>query len=230
MNLDSQLPEAGVRRIAEAYRTSRWNRHYVRAKLATDPLYAGVGRALGKDRAPVLDLGCGIGLLAQCLAANTPPVSYLGVDNDAGKIRHARLAAARAGLEFANFRVLDLAAGHAIAELGHRGDVVLLDLLQFVPPDAHGRILEQAAAAVAPGCRLVMRSGLAGRNWRVRVTRAVDVLSRAVRWMNAGPRVYPERVWLEHLLVGHGLEPEFSSLWGRTPFNNWLITARRPAE
>jgi 2-polyprenyl-3-methyl-5-hydroxy-6-metoxy-1,4-benzoquinol methylase len=226
--------------IAVRFLPSRWHYHYVRSKLATDPLFGAVAAALAGSRLPLLDLGCGIGLLAHCLDHDGQRMCYLGLDNDAGKIGQARAAALRGGLDQARFEQVDLAqlvadeAGEAdhIAQSSasaHHGNVAILDLLQFLPQPAQAPLLRQAAAWVAPGGRLVIRTGLAGRSWRARITRAVDRLSRLLRWMNVGPDTYPERDALASLLDAAGLTATFTPLWGGTPFNNWLVVAERPS-
>ena len=215
------LDRASRRAIAGAFLPSRWHYHYAASKLASDPLYGGVVQALRASTAPLLDLGCGIGLLAHVLARAGVAVAYTGVDNDAGKIGQARAAAARAGLAHASFASVDLA--RTFPE--HRGSVALLDVLQFLPAAAQSPLLARAAACLVPGAVLVIRTGLADGNWRSRVTRAVDVLSRWLRWMNAGPDRYPTRDGLAAELEALGLEARFSPLWGRTPFNNWLVLA-----
>ncbi len=229
---------AALARTAERFLPSRWYYHYVRSKLATDPLFAGVAEALQGCDLPLLDLGCGIGLLAQYLDACGRPLAYLGVDNDRSKIEQARAAAARGCLTQARFECVDLAETVARFDLdgpapesplAHRGSVAILDVLQFLPPPAQAPLLRCAAACVAPGGRLVIRTGLAGRDWRARTTRAVDQLSRLLRWMNTGPKAYPEREALAALLGEAGLSVRFSPLWGGTPFNNWLVVAERPA-
>lgn len=228
---------AALARTAERFLPSRWHYHYVRSKLATDPLFAGVAEALQDCNQALLDLGCGIGLLAQYLDACGRQLSYLGLDNDRGKIEQARAAAARGGLTQARFDCVDLAEAVARFDIGqaepdsplaHRGSVAILDVLQFLPPAAQAPLLRCAAACVAPGGRLVIRTGLAGSDWRARTTRAVDQLSRLLRWMNTGPKAYPEREALDALLGGAGLSVRFSPLWGGTPFNNWLVVAERP--
>jgi SAM-dependent methyltransferase len=215
------LDRAARRAIAGAFLPSRWHYHYAASKLASDPLYGGVVQALRASTAPLLDLGCGIGLLAHVLAQAGVAVAYSGVDNDAGKIEQARAAAARAGLVRASFAAVDLARSFP----GHRGSVTLLDVLQFLPAAAQSPLLARAAACLVPGALLVIRTGLADGNWRSRVTRGVDRLSRTLGWMNAGPDRYPTRDGLAAELAGLGLASTFSPLWGRTPFNNWLVVA-----
>jgi SAM-dependent methyltransferase len=216
--------------IARAFRPARWwgNRwhtHYARAKLASDPLYPGVIDALRGSAAPLLDLGCGIGLLAHALRHAGLELAYRGVDNDAAKLAQAQRGAANAGLRDVDFECVDLAAGLP----AHRGSVALLDVLQFVPPDAHAAILDAAIAMLTPGAKLVLRTGLDDGSRRARVTRAIDAFSRALGWMNAGPQCYPQADALRARFDAAGLQSEFTPLYGRTPFNNWRIVATRPA-
>jgi SAM-dependent methyltransferase len=212
------------RHVAEAYRRRQHHYFYARGKLATDPLYAGVGAALSGTQAPLLDLGCGIGLLAHTLRAQEFAGDYLGVDNDAKKIAAARDAAERAGLRDVRYNCIDLATEPFPS---HRGSVALLDVLQFVPEPAATELIELAAACIVPGARLVIRSGLENADARTRFTRAVDWMSRSVGWMNAAPTHYPTRAGLESLLARCGLRTRFAPLSGRLPFNNWLIVGEK---
>ncbi|KGM53872.1 methyltransferase [Lysobacter arseniciresistens ZS79] len=209
---------------------NRWDYYYSRSKLGSDPLYPGVCDALRGSDAPLLDLGCGLGLLAHALRADGIALCYRGVDNDAGKVARARRAAERAGLADASFECVDLAApGSGVDRLGHRGSVAILDVLQFIPPDAQQRTLEAAIAMLVPGARLVVRTGLDDGGRRARVTRAVDVLSRALGWMNAGPSRYPDAAALRAMFDRAGLVSTFEPLYGNTPFNNWRVVAEKPA-
>ena len=217
------MDAAQVENSASQYLPSRWHYYYARSKLATDPLYAAVVEALAGTHAPLLDLGCGMGLLAHCCRACGVAFSYHGVDNDIAKIELARAAAARAGLSACRFDTLDLAQGMP----AHQGSVALLDVLQFLPPERMAVLIAQAAACITDSGRLVIRTGLQDASWRTRVTKAADWFSRAIRWMNAAPRAYPTNAFLHEHLRAHGLEASFSPLWGNTPFNNWLVVARR---
>jgi hypothetical protein len=78
-----------------------------------------------------------------------------------------------------------------------------------------------------PGARLVIRTGLDDGSARARTTRRIDVLSRALRWMNAGPQSYPDPGALRARFDSAGLSARFEPLYGRTPFNNWLVVAGR---
>jgi len=215
-------------RIARAFLPARWdgNRwhyYYSRIKLGSDPLYPGVAAALRGSTLPLLDLGCGIGLLAHALRAGGVDLAYRGVDNDAGKIAQARRAATTAGLRDARFEVVDLA--HAFPS--HQGSVALLDVLQYLDDAAQQRLLGAAIAMVAPGGRLVLRTGIEDGSPRMRLTKGFDRVANMLGWMNAAPRNYPRAEVLRRVLHEAGLEATFASLRGKTPFNNWLVVATR---
>ncbi len=203
---------------------SRWDYHYARSKLGSDPLYPGICAALRGSTAPLLDLGCGLGLLAHALRDEGIALAYRGVDNDAGKIARATAAATRRQLADVAFGTVDLARGLP----AHRGSVALLDVLQFLAPDAQARTLDAAIAMLTPGARLVMRTGLDETGGRARITRAVDVFSRVLGWMNAGPTRYPNEAALRARFAAAGLQAQFTPLSGNTPFNNWRIVVTLP--
>lgn len=222
------LDAATARTVARAFLPdhwagNRWHYHYAVAKLRTDPLYPGIVDALRGTSAPLLDLGCGIGLLAHALRAHGNTLPYRGIDNDRGKVERARAAAARAGLRDVAFEAVDLADGAP----AHRGSVAILDVLQFVDPVVQDAMLDAAVAMLAPGARLVIRTGLDDGSRRARITRGVDAFSRWLGWMNAGPRRYPDAEALRARFAAAGLRAEFTPLYGNTPFNNWRIVAHR---
>lgn len=202
---------------------NRYHYYYARAKLRSDPLYPGVCAALRDAAGPLLDLGCGIGLLAHALQHEGIALRYFGVDNDHRKIASARRAAARAGLVDAGFEALDLSQ----ALPPHRGSVAILDVLQFLQPQRQAEVVDAMVAMLEPGAKLVIRTGLDDGSRRARITRTIDVFARLVGWMNAAPVHYPEPEMLRAHLAAAGLRAEFSPLAGRTPFNNWLVVASR---
>ncbi|MGY1426341.1 methyltransferase domain-containing protein [Lysobacter sp. A289] len=217
-----------ARRIASAFGPggdgNHWDYYYSRGKLGSDPLYPGVCAALRGSTQPLLDLGCGLGLLAHALREDGLALGYRGVDNDAGKIARASGAAQRQGLVDVAFDCIDLARGLP----DHRGSVAILDVLQFLAPDAQHRTLDTTIAMLTPGARLVIRTGLDDGSARARVTHAVDVFSRLVGWMNTAPRRYPDEATLRERFDAAGLRSRFTPLYGNTPFNNWLVVAVKP--
>jgi SAM-dependent methyltransferase len=211
------------REIAASFLPDRYRYYYSLSKLAMDPLYEAMPAALGSEPVPLLDLGCGIGLLLHCLRAGGSRLPYVGVDTDAVKIQAARAASARGGHSDASFEVCDLSAQFP----KHQGSVALLDVLQYLPQQAQEALLSQAAQCVSKEGRLVIRTGLADSTWRSALTRATDRFGHLVGWMKTSFKAQPSAQGLRQVLRHHGLQAEFNPLWGRTPFNNWLVVARR---
>ena len=203
----------------------RWHSHYARWKLAHDPLYPGVLPLLRDDSHPLLDLGCGIGLLAHVLRNAGAMQPYTGVDFDATKITRARDAAARKQLHGVAFDTADLSLGVP----AHRGSVSILDMLQYLPEPLQSNVLSGAIARVAPGAQLVIRTGLEDSSTRSRITDISDRIGHRIGWMRSAPQRYPRREVLTELLESAGLEVKWQPHLGRNLFNNWLVSARRPA-
>ena len=202
----------------------RWDYHYTRCKLRTDPVYAAVADELAGADLPVLDIGCGLGLLGHYLHASGMNLPVTGFDYDARKIRTATVMATRAGRSGLHFCTGDARTG--LPEFA--GHVVILDILQFFRREEQETLLAAAAARVAAGGRLVIRSGLRAPGWRYRVTVLADFFARATLWMKAAPVCYPDADQFRRVLGGAGLEVTIRPLWGRTPFHNHLIVGRRP--
>lgn len=226
---EAPFPPDEARVIARAFLPrrfygNRYDYYYTLTKLRTDPLYPGVLEALRGTTAPVLDLGCGLGLLLHALRLDGQSMPWHGVDIDADKIGRGRGIAARAGLtDGARFDVMDLAQGWP----PHRGSVAILDVLQYLDAQAQGILLDDTASMLVPGAKLVIRSGLGDDTRRGRTTRITDRLAHFAGWMQEVPKRYPTRDELESRLGAAGLAVEFRPLYGNTPFNNWLIVAAR---
>ena len=210
-----------VRQFAARF-PSVQERWYVMGKLATDPLYPAVHAVLQTTSAPLLDVGCGMGVLACYLRQRGWRPAIRGVDSDARKIATARALAAGFG------GTLEFVLGDAGAALpAHCGSIALLDVMQYLAPDARDAMLRRCAARIAEDGVLVIRSGLMDATRRFRVTRWVDRLAARVHWMQAAPVQYPRPDEVCPVLEEAGLSGEFKPLWGRTPFNNWLGVFRR---
>jgi 2-polyprenyl-3-methyl-5-hydroxy-6-metoxy-1,4-benzoquinol methylase len=212
--------EAIVARIAARYRLRR-HRSYVRSKLRWDPLFAGVAPLFVGSSRPLLDIGCGLGLLGQYLRERGFRAPYLGLDLDERKIEEARLAASGDGLD------LEFAAGSAASLPGFLGDVALLDVLHYMPAEAQQRTLVEVASRVAPDGILVIRNVLKDGSWRFAATVAQERFSGALGWMRFPACHFPEREEIESPLRAMGFATHVVPLWGRTPFNSYLFVARR---
>jgi 2-polyprenyl-3-methyl-5-hydroxy-6-metoxy-1,4-benzoquinol methylase len=219
---------ATATRIARAYLPrhplgNRWDYYYTRAKLGSDPLYPGVLQALRGSDAAVLDLGCGLGLLAHALRLDGQSMEYRGVDNDAAKIARAQKVADKNGLVGTAFEVVDLAN----TTPGHTGSVAILDVLQYLSADDQKQLIANVIGMLTPGARLVIRTALGDDSRRGRTSKITDRLANLIGWMQFRPKCYPDAEALRTQLETAGLQTTFSPLYGNTPFNNWLIVAIR---
>jgi len=199
-----------------------WDRSYVASKVKTDPLYGAVHGELNGSALPLLDLGCGLGLLAFYLRECGLDFPIHGVDYDPRKIASARKASSA-------LKHRDLAFDTHDAREGlpkHTGNVTILDILQFFTPEEQEKLLGLAASRVAPGGKLVIRSGLRDDSRRFKVTVFCDYLAKLTFWMKAAPTHYPSAAEFERILSPFG-EVKISPLWGGTPFNNHLIVMEK---
>lgn len=204
-------------RVAGLY-PGHWDRHYVPAKLKSDPLYGAVHEELCGSPLPLLDLGCGLGVLAFYLRERELEFPIHGLDYDPRKIAGARRAAKLGGYRGVAFDHHDARQG--LPE--HTGNVTILDILQFFTPEEQETLLVLAARRVAPGGRLVIRSGLRDDSWRFKVTYFGDLCAKATFWMKAAPTHYPTAEDFRRILSPFG-EVRIEPLWGGTPFNNHRI-------
>ncbi len=222
--MTEMVPAAGgIRRIGKKFPFG-WYRDYVRVKLLTDPVYANAAREVAGSDLPLLDLGCGAGVLALYLRECGFAGRITGVDYDGRKIATAQRVA---GDERTVFSRVDLREG--LPE--HAGHVAVLDILQFFTPVEQEALLRGAAERVGEGGCLLIRSTLRESSLRFRLTRAGDWLAKLTFWMKAAPTAYPERETVVRLLEDCGLEGEARLLSGAMPFSNyWLVFRRRGGE
>jgi 2-polyprenyl-3-methyl-5-hydroxy-6-metoxy-1,4-benzoquinol methylase len=200
-----------------------WDYFYTRAKLRSDPVYAAVARELASCDLPVLDIGCGIGLLAQYLRLCGHRAAISGFDYDARKIASAKILAQQSGHGQLTFSSGDARQGLP----AFSGNVVILDILQFFNRAEQDALLRCAAERVAPGGRLIIRSVLRDDSWRFRITVWGDYFAVITRWMKDRPTEYPDQDLFRKAMEAAGMAVEISPLWGRMPFNNHLIIGRR---
>src|SRR5699024_673334 len=132
---------------------TRWERGYARGKLRTDPVFEAANRELSGNGLPLLDVGCGMGLLGQYLRECGWRGRYVGIDSDRRKIASARSVTSGCGdMEF-----IDCDAGN-LPEF--HGNVAILDALHYMPTDAQQRVLADAARRIAIGGVLMIRNCL----------------------------------------------------------------------
>ncbi|HYS55061.1 MAG TPA: class I SAM-dependent methyltransferase [Thermoanaerobaculia bacterium] len=204
-----------MNRIASRYPT-RLLRSYAQVKIATDPAYNAVFELLRDTTDPLLDIGCGVGLLDFYLRHRGVQVPILGIDHDRRKIEIARRVANDS--EDLSFDVRD-----AREPFAFRGNVVLLDLLHYFSHQDQSRILRNVACA---GGMIIIRDGIRDGSLRYRLTYAQETLARMGGWLKAERLCFPTRETIEDSLNGEFRE-EVRPMFGHTPFNNYLFVFKR---
>lgn len=208
-------------KAADRYRPWRYFYFYAHGKIALDPAYPEVARQLSESSRPLLDIGCGMGLLASYLRANGHRGSIYGVDLDEQKIDMASQAL---GHERAKFQ-----AANALDFPEHSGDVVMLDVLHYFDDAEQQLLLRKIARSVAPGGVALIRGALAEPNWRYALTRAEEWFVKFSGWIPHSGWNFPTREEVARVFVSEGFQAEVSPMWGLTPFNSYLFTFRRAA-
>ena len=216
------LLDPAAREAIAAHYARRRHRSYARWKLARDPAYAATAALLKDSALPLLDVGCGIGLLGHYLHASGARVSYKGVDHDPFKIDTAMAAARRAGLE----HELQLQCADATILPPTCGHVVLLDILHYMSSARQQALLKTITSHLAPGGLLVIRNVLSEPNWRFHATRLEEFFLWIIGWIPGGVQHYPHAGELREPLEKAGLVVHIAPLRGHTPYNSYLLVAR----
>ena len=204
-----------MNRIASRYPT-RLLRSYAQVKIATDPVYNAVFEVLRDTTDPLLDIGCGVGLLDFYLRDRGVRVPIRGIDHDRRKVDIARRVADQT--EDLSFEVRD-----AREPMQFRGNVALIDVLHYFGQEDQARILASVAAA---GGTIIIRDGIRDGSLRYRLTYAQETLARIGGWLKAERLFFPTRETIESSLNGNFRE-EVRPMFGRTPFNNYMFVFRR---
>jgi len=208
-----------ARAISRRYR-SRFLQGYVKSKVASDPVYRAVLARLRGIAGPVLDVGCGIGLLGQIVREAGLGIEVAGIDFDERKIAAAREATEGiAGLRFE--------LGDARKRIDFAGCVVLLDLLHYFRDDEQRAILENAVAYARPGDLVIIRDCIDDGSWRYRATWLEETFATSLGWLRGERLNFPTAASISEPFRDGGFDEEIVPLWGRTPFNNHLLTYRK---
>jgi 2-polyprenyl-3-methyl-5-hydroxy-6-metoxy-1,4-benzoquinol methylase len=210
---------SSLRQAAGHYK--RWPKlyYYAMGKIALDPAYPAVAKTLGNSTLPLLDLGCGIGLLAAYLRASGHRAPIVGWDVDEKKIEVAKTILPESSTSFRTGDALDFSE--------HRGDVVMLDVLHYFNDKDQEQLLTKVAASIAPQGVALIRLALNEPSWRFTVTRAEEWFVHFIRWIPMQGGNFPTRDEVSLPFAKEGLEVEVRPMWGWTPFNSHLFTIRR---
>ncbi|MEP6698314.1 MAG: class I SAM-dependent methyltransferase [Verrucomicrobiota bacterium] len=213
--------ESACARVASHF-SERWLRGYVASKLRRDPVYPAAYELLRDSTKPLLDVGCGVGLLSFYLRERGCAQPMVGVDVDARKIQRAtNIAAAQyAGINFRNDDAQKPMADFA-------GDIALFDLLHYLPIGPQKSLLEHLASCVARGGLLLIRDCPREGNARFWATWLAEKIAQLISWNLNAPLHFPSRVTIKTIMTEQHFDCESRPLWGNTPFNNYLFIFRR---
>lgn len=219
------IPDSRTRRSIASRFSRPGDRIYIHGKLASDPVYAATAHAISGRHLPLLDIGCGLGLLGHYLHACGALDDYVGIDHDPRKIAMGRDAVQRAGLG----DTIALHEADATATQPVRGHVALLDVLHYLPKDRQGELLAFAVDHLADDGVLILRNVIRDGTWRYRATVWEEKFIKAVGWIPGGAQYFPTEGDIRGVLEPRGIRVDFKPLFGRTPYNSYLMTASRQA-
>ena len=208
-------------RAAERFRASRFLYGYAKGKATWDPAYPAVAAILQKSALPLLDIGCGVGLLPAYLRESGCQQPILGIEPDAAKIRIANEQVAN-GYPLLEFRVGD---ARDLPEFS--GDVVLLDVLHYMDADSQRSVLEKISSCISPGGRALIRTTFRDGSWRYYATLLEEAFVRVSGWIRGGRCHFPTRDEVTAPFSGPEWQVSVTSMWGRTPFNSHLVEVQR---
>lgn len=211
--------------------------HFAQGKLGRDPVFrAMLERGDLPPGVPVVDIGCGQGLLASLLGAIDGvaaegawpadwPAAPAGCRYVGIELMPRDVARAEAALQALPSAPRFVCADMREAALPRCGAVVILDVLHYVDPPAQETLLRRVHTALAPRGRLLLRVGDAAQKGGFRISQWVDRLVTWVRGHRVPPtygRSVPEwRALLERL----GFRVEAVPMSEGTPFANVLLVA-----
>jgi 2-polyprenyl-3-methyl-5-hydroxy-6-metoxy-1,4-benzoquinol methylase len=212
--------ELACERVAALF-DARWLRHYVGSKLRSDPVFQAAFELLKDSPEPLLDVGCGVGLLAFYLRERGVDAPVVGVDTDSRKIRQGIAAARRyRAIEFIEHDVRKALPSFS-------GNVALLDVIHYLAPADQRALLEELARRVAPGGLLVLRDAPRESTARFWATYAGEVFAQTISWNIGAPLHFPTRASMDAAFAPEEFTRGEQPAWGGTPFNNRLFTFRR---
>ena len=200
-----------------------WLRRYVASKLRRDPVYPAAYELFRGSNEPIMDVGCGLGLLAFYLRERGLRQPVVGFDLDARKIRQGTGIASR-------YAGIDLRSQDVQGPMpAFSGNVALFDVVHYLPPAQQTSLFSRLARCVAPGGLLVVRDCPADRTARFWVTHLAERFAQILSWNLNTSLHFPSRERIAEAFSEKEFERESKPLWGTSPFNNHLFIFRRRA-
>jgi 2-polyprenyl-3-methyl-5-hydroxy-6-metoxy-1,4-benzoquinol methylase len=218
---DTSHVEAAAR-VAARF-SSRPLRGYVAHKLKSDSIFQLAYELLRDSTRPILDVGCGVGLLGLYLRERGLTQPITGVDIDLRKIERGRAAREAGG--YTDVQLLHGNVSHNLPT--PRGDVVLFDVLHYLPDREQTEILAELARRVTPGGMLLLRDCTDDGSARFAATYVAERFAQAVAWNWRTTLNFPTFESISSVFDEAEFTREIRTAWDRTPFNNWLFVFRR---
>jgi 2-polyprenyl-3-methyl-5-hydroxy-6-metoxy-1,4-benzoquinol methylase len=218
---DATEHEPACARVAALFRR-RWLRSYVRGKLRNDRIYPTAFELFRGSPEPILDVGCGVGLLGFYLRERGWSQPLLGLDLDARKIREGKTIAAS---RYKDVDLRDQDVQKPLPEFS--GNIALFDVLHYLPLVEQSILLAHLAKCVAPGGLLVIRDCPRDNSARFWMTLLAEKFAQTISWNLNTPLHFPSRALLHEAFSEDEFESESRPLWGTSPFNNHIFIFRR---
>jgi 2-polyprenyl-3-methyl-5-hydroxy-6-metoxy-1,4-benzoquinol methylase len=215
--------EEASQRVASHFEKP-WLRHYTASKLRSDPAFAAVYEALRATTLPILDVGCGVGLLPFYLRERGLEQPITGFDIDARKIRSAQ-AVGKASYRGRELTFFEHDVRNHLPDFS--GNIAVLDLLHYLSPERQKTLLAELSACVSPGGLLLLRDCPRDGSARYWATYAGEKFAQAISWNVGVPLHFPARESINAAFPEAEFTREEQPAWGGTPFNNRLFVFRR---
>jgi 2-polyprenyl-3-methyl-5-hydroxy-6-metoxy-1,4-benzoquinol methylase len=219
--LSSAAHRSACARVAGRFRRG-WLRNYVVNKLRSDPVYPAVYELVKNSREPLVDVGCGVGLLGFYLRERGFQQPITGLDFDRRKIRYAT--------EIGNSNYCQLEfRRHDIREETppFRGNLAILDVLHYLSPADQKTLLVRLRNQMALGGLLILRDSPRDGTARYWFTYLAEIFTQCITWSVATPLHFPSRETICQNFDTKEFLFEGKPLWGGTPFNNQLFIFQR---
>ena len=207
------------RQIAQAYTRSKWLQGYIAGKLAWDPVFTTAWKIIINRGKPVLDIGCGLGLLGISMRAAGIPFPYRGADPSIWKINKALETMRYYGFEEVAFEVNDALN----TPIPQGVTVFVVDVLHYLKPAEQKKMLDRLADAAEAGSLVLIRTSFKGGGLRYALTLAQEFWTRISGWIRGGAINFPVRKELLGVFKKRSLKVMVTPLWGKTPFASELI-------
>lgn len=222
------LPRHAARAAALRFRAWPEIRWYASGKITLDPAYRYLARQARNSQRPLLDIGCGAGVLAAYLRACGHTARISGSDLDAKKIRTAQQALARENCDFRVGDVRDLCRNPQSSAPLPDTDIIMLDVLHYLNRRERHQLIESFSALLTTGSRVFLRTTLRDNSLRFAATRAEEWFVKACGWIPFSSVEFPEKQELLEAAAGAALTCVLTPMWGITPFNSYMVELQKP--